>query len=196
MSEPNTIITGSTMWVPLTGARNRDFARRSFEIDRSHHIGVPVWIIYLEVAWVEFHRSCREPGRDLGATFQTGTAPTAESFILDHDTAGIEFISLPDTINAGIHASSAMNTMFFIDANTVSWKGITLLADLLVETRSHDVQKPVEFRTVLHFTNEILHLLDREVLGIAKYFSRPSKSERCFRWTWQSSSQRPQRRQK
>jgi hypothetical protein len=129
---------------------------------------------------VEFHRSCGQSCRDLRASFQTGTTTTTESFILNHDKAGIGFISLANTIDTGIHASPAMDTVFLIDANTVSWKGIALFTDLLVETRSHDIQEPVKFRTILHLAYEVLHLLDREIPGIGQIFLHTFKKREMF----------------
>jgi hypothetical protein len=116
----------------------------------------------------------------LGASFQTGTAPAAESFILNQDDPGIGLSPLPDTVDTGIHTGSTMDAMIFINADTVSRKGIPLLADLLVEPRSHDIQEPLEFRTVFHFADERLDLLDREIPGIGQIFLQPLKKGEMF----------------
>ena len=73
-----------------------------------------------------------------------------------------------------------MDAVFFIDENTVSWKGVTLLMDLLVETRSHDIQETVEFRTILHLADEVLYLLNREIPGIGQIFLHTLKKREVF----------------
>jgi len=69
MAEPDTIIAGSAMWVPLTGARNRDFTRRGFEIDMVTDFSIPVWIIDFEVARVNSTVVAGSPAAHLGAAF-------------------------------------------------------------------------------------------------------------------------------
>jgi hypothetical protein len=58
-----------------------------------------------------------------------------------------------------------MQTGLFVDEDMVLREGLALFANLLVETRSDDIEESLEVRAVFNFLDELGHFLQREVDG-------------------------------
>jgi hypothetical protein len=119
---------------------------------------------------MEFHRGSRSLCRNLGAPFQASAAAPAERLIFDHHMAGIGWITLPNAVHTGIHACSAIKAVFLVDEDTIPRKGLPLFTNLLVETRSDHIEKPIKLGTLFHFLNKLRYFLNREVDGAGQVF--------------------------
>ncbi len=58
-----------------------------------------------------------------------------------------------------------MKTIFFINEDTVPWKGLALFVNLLIETRSDHIEKSVKIRAILYFLDKVCYLLNRKIDG-------------------------------
>jgi hypothetical protein len=73
-----------------------------------------------------------------------------------------------------------METVLLIDQNPVSWKGLALFADPLVEPCPDHIQEPVKLRAVFHLLDEILHFLNRKIDGGRQVFFEVFKKLTVF----------------
>jgi len=63
-----------------------------------------------------------------------------------------------------------MEAVLLVDKDMVPGKGLTLLVNLLVETRPDHVKEPEKFGTVFYLMNELGYLLDWEIDGTGQVF--------------------------
>ena len=119
---------------------------------------------------MEFYGGGGESLGNLRTSLQTGSAAPAEGFVSDDHAAGIGLIPLPHAVHAGIDAGPAMEAVFFVDRDMVSWESLALFPDLLVKARPDHVEEPVKLRAAFHLLDKLGYLLNREIDGTGQIF--------------------------
>jgi hypothetical protein len=112
---------------------------------------------------MEFHGGGGYAFGNLRTSLQAGAAASTERFVIDDHTTGIGFITFPHAIHTSIGARPTMQTILLVNEHAMFRKGLALLANLLIETRSDHIQESLKLRTVFHFLDELSHFLNGEV---------------------------------
>jgi hypothetical protein len=58
MSKADTVIARASMGISLSCSGDRYLSSGGLEVDVCDDLGVPIGIVYLEVAWVKFYGRC------------------------------------------------------------------------------------------------------------------------------------------
>ena len=119
---------------------------------------------------MELDRSGGHSGRNLGTSFEAGTAAAAKGLIRNDHTAGIGFVALAHAVHAGIDAGSAIEADLRVNRDVVLRKGLALFPDLLVKSGADDVEKSVELGAGFDLLDEFRDLLHGELEGAGQMF--------------------------